>query len=106
MSLYKVHFRLKDVDYELVAESLDLSHPYFVSIKDMDLSYEEGLVVNPHLENTRNRFKDAANIMIPFQAVALIETVPPKDKKSTSAGKVLQMHAASADDASDEEQNI
>ncbi len=81
MPYYKVHFSLKDVEYQLVAESLDLSHPYFVSIKDMDLSYEEGLVVNPHLENTKKRFEHTNNIMIPFQCVALIETVPSRDKK-------------------------
>ncbi len=91
--MFKVHFRLKDTDYELVAGSLDLSHPYFVSIKDMDLSYEEGLVVNPHLENTKKRFKDVSNIMIPFQSVALIEAVPPRDQKSKSSLHYLKLHA-------------
>ena len=90
--MYKVHFRLKDVDYELVAESLDLSHPYFVSIKDMDLSYEEGIVVNPHLENTKKRFKDTNNIMIPFQSVALIESVPPRDRKPMGTVELLKVH--------------
>ena len=85
MPNYKVHFTLKDTEYQLVAESLDLSHPYFVSIKDMDLSYEEGLVVNPHLENTKKRFGDTNHIMIPFQCVALIETVPSREQKSKPA---------------------
>ena len=89
--MYKVHFRLKDMDYELVAESLDLSHPYFVSIKDIDLAYEEGVVVNPHLENTKKRFKDVANIMIPLQNVALIETVPAKARINKSGVKLLKM---------------
>ena len=79
--MYKVHFHLKDVEYQLVAESLDLTHPYFVSIKDMDLDYEEGLVVNPHLENTKKRFQDTNNIMIPLTNVLLIESVPARDKK-------------------------
>lgn len=91
--MYKVHFRLKDVDYELVAKSLDLSHPYFVSIKDLDLSYEEGVVVNPHLENTRKRFKDNGTLMIPFQSVALIESVPPRETKKANM-KVLPMKEA------------
>ena len=81
VALYKVHFHLKDVEYQLVAESLDLTHPYFVSIKDMDLDYEEGLVVNPHLENTKKRFQDTNNIMIPLTNVLLIESVPARDKK-------------------------
>ncbi len=90
--MYKVHFRLKDTDYELVAASLDLTHPYFVSIKEMDLGYEEGLVVNPHLENTKRRFKDTANIMIPFQNVSLIESVPSRDKAAIRP-RVLKLHA-------------
>jgi len=84
--VFKVHFQLKGVDYELVAADLDLTHPYFVSIKEMDLDYEEGMVVNPHLENTKKRFQETSNIMIPFQSVALIETVParkPAARKDT-----------------------
>lgn len=99
--MYKVHFTLKDEEYELVAASLDLTHPYFVSIKDMDLSYEEGLVVNPHLENTRKRFKDAANIMIPFQCVALIESVPSREKKASGPVRVLKMHPDKGENSED-----
>lgn len=91
--MYKVHFRLKETEYELVAESLDLSHPYFVSIKKMVLDYEEGLVVNPHLENTKKRFRDVETIMIPFQSVALIEVVPDK-KRVEKAAKVVKLAEA------------
>jgi hypothetical protein len=76
--MFKVYFKLKDTEYEIVAKDLDLSHPYFVSIKDFMLDYDEGLVVNPHLENTRKRFKDIETIMIPFQSCTLIEKVPEK----------------------------
>lgn len=89
--MYKVHFRLKDTEYELVAKSLDLSHPYFVSIKEFDLRYEEGLVVNPHLENTRKRFENTSNIMIPLQNVSLIESVPERKKQADSTVKVLNL---------------
>jgi len=74
--MFKVYFKLKDTEYEIVAADLDLSHPYFVSIKDFDLDYDEGLVVNPQLENTRKRFRDIETIMIPFQCCSLIEKVP------------------------------
>lgn len=94
--MYKVHFRIKEEEYELVAASLDLTHPYFVSIKDMDLSYEEGLVVNPHLENTKKRFKDVSNIMIPFQNVSLIEQVPAREEMEKQA-TVLKLHPISED---------
>lgn len=90
--MFKVHFHLKDVEYHLVAESLDLTHPYFVSIKDMDLGYEEGIVVNPHLENTKKRFKDTNNIMIPMTNVLLIESVPARDRKKKEPGpRILSM---------------
>ena len=82
--MYKVHFRLKETDYELVAESLDLSHPYFVSIKDIVLDFDEGLVVNPHLENTRKRFQDSTNIMIPVQNCSLIEKIRGRSKTKTN----------------------
>ena len=94
--LYKVHFSLKNEDYELVAESLDLSHPYFVSIKHINLSYEEGFVINPHLENTKKRFKNAENIMIPLQNVGLIESVPEKER-SASGGTLLTLQTKEED---------
>ncbi len=95
--MFKVHFRWKDEDYELVAESLDLTHPFFVSIKDIDLEYEEGVVVNPHLENTKKRFKRADTIMIPAQSVSLIESAPARAKPSAGAseGQVLPIRSSS-----------
>lgn len=79
--MYKVYFNVKDTEYELVAQSLDLSHPYFVSIKDIRFDYDEGIVVNPHLENTRKRFRDTVSLMIPLQNCALIEQLDGKDPK-------------------------
>lgn len=87
--LYKVHFRLREEEFQLVAESLDLSHPYFVSIKDMRLDYEEGLVLNPHLENTKKRFADVSSIMIPLQNVQLIETLVDRPKKTRETGNFV-----------------
>jgi len=96
--LYKVHFRWRDEDYELVAKSLDLTHPFFVSIKDIDLEYDEGVVVNPRLENTRKQFREATTLMIPAQSVSLIEQVPSRDKKretvSDPEGRVLKIRVA------------
>lgn len=91
--MYKVHFRLREEEYQLVAESLDLSHPYFVSIKDMQLDYEEGLVLNPQLENTKKRFADVSSIMIPLQNVQLIETLVERPKKNREAGTFVVLPA-------------
>ncbi len=91
--MYKVHFRLREEEYQLVAESLDLSHPYFVSIKDMQLDYEEGLVLNPHLENTKKRFADVSSIMIPLQNVQLIETLVDRPKKNRESNNFVVLPA-------------
>lgn len=89
--MYKVHFRLQDEDFELYAHSLDLSHPYFVSIKDFDFSYQEGLVVNPHLENTKKRFKDTTTIMIPFQSTILIEIIRERELGKHDLMKIVPL---------------
>jgi len=63
----------------------------------MDLAYGEGLVVNPHLENTKKRFKDVTNIMIPLQNVALIESVPARDKQAGAKPRVLKIQSDEGD---------
>lgn len=88
--MYRVHFQIKGVEYELVAESLDLSHPYFVSIKHIDFDYAEGMVVNPHMENTRKRFRDTVTLMIPLQNCALIEQIRPIEKHKSGRMVVLE----------------
>ena len=76
MSLYRVHFKWKEKDVELTAKSLDLTHPYFVSIKSLVFPVEQKLVINPSEEETRRAFGKADHLMIPFQTVSLIEEIP------------------------------
>lgn len=76
MSLYRVHFKWKEKDVELVAKSLDLTHPYFVSIKGLVFPTEQKLVINPSEEETRRVFGKSDHLMIPFQTVSLIEELP------------------------------
>lgn len=73
MSLYRVHFKWKDKEIHLTAKSLDLTHPYFVSIKDLVFSTEKKLIINPADEDVRSAFGSAHHLMIPFQTVSLIE---------------------------------
>ena len=73
MSLYKVHFKWKDKDVELVAKSLDLTHPYFVSIKDIVFPNKASLIINPAQDEVRKHFGQSHHLMIPFQTVNLIE---------------------------------
>ena len=37
MNIFRVHFTWKEKEYALKATSLDMTHPYFVSIKDLVL---------------------------------------------------------------------
>jgi hypothetical protein len=76
VSLYRVHFKWREKEIELMARSLDLTHPYFVSIKNLVFPTEEKLVVNPSEEETRRVFGTSDHLMIPFQTVSLIEELP------------------------------
>ena len=75
MALYRVHFKWKDKEYQLTAKSLDLTHPYFVSIKDLVFSKEKKLIIDPSEDDTRKAFSQTNHIMIPLQAVSMIEEI-------------------------------
>ena len=81
MSLYKVYFKWKDKDVELTATSLDLTHPYFVSIKDIVFKNEGSLIINPAQDEVVKHFGKANHLMIPFQTVTLIEEYKDEDAK-------------------------
>ncbi len=85
MSLYRVHFKWREKEIELVAKSLDLTHPYFVSIKGLVFPVEQKLVINPAEEEVRRTFGASDHLMIPFQTVSLIEELP-----ETQESKVVQ----------------
>ncbi|MGA2762783.1 MAG: DUF1820 family protein [Spirochaetia bacterium] len=93
MPLYRVHFKWKEKDVELTARSLDLTHPYFVSIRDLVFPTEQKLVINPSEEEIRQVFGRADHLMIPFQTVSLIEELP-----ETDSGKVMPFHLADEED--------
>jgi hypothetical protein len=76
VSLYRVHFKWKDKEIELTAKSLDLTHPYFVSIKNLVFPTDQKLVINPSEEDVRRTFGASDHLMIPFQTVSLIEEMP------------------------------
>ena len=67
-----------------MAKSLDLTHPYFVSIKNLVFPTEQKLVINPSEEEIRKTFGRADHLMIPFQTVTLIEELP-----ENAEGKVM-----------------
>ena len=73
MSVYRVHFTWKEKELQLKAKSLDLTHPYFVSIRDLILRKESKLIIDPSEDEVRRLFGKADHLMIPFQTVSLIE---------------------------------
>jgi hypothetical protein len=76
MPLYRVHFTWKGKEMELSARSLDLTHPYFVSIKDMVFPQGPKIIINPAEDDMMKVFGEAKHLMIPFQTVRLVEELP------------------------------
>lgn len=87
MSVFRVHFSWKEKEYQLKAKSLDMTHPYFVCIKDLVLPRDNGLLINPSDDEIRKSFKEVRQLMLPFQSVSLIEeyTEDPDLKKDDQA---------------------
>jgi len=71
-NIFRVHFTWKEKEYILKASSLDMTHPYFVCIKDIVLP-AEGVLINPADDEIRKSFSDVRQLMLPFQSVSLIE---------------------------------
>ena len=86
MSLYRVHFKWKEKEVELTARKLDLTHPYFVSIKDLVFQDKPQLIIDPSKDEVLKAFGNADHLMIPFQTVSLIEEIT--EKKESSHQKV------------------
>jgi hypothetical protein len=82
MSIYRVHFNWKGKSVELTARDLDLTHPYFVSIKNLVFKDTKRLVIDPAEDELRKEFGTSTHLMIPFQTVSLIEEIeePEPDK--------------------------
>ncbi|MFP4565301.1 MAG: DUF1820 family protein [Spirochaetaceae bacterium] len=75
VSLYRVHLKWKEKDVTLRAHGLDLTHPYFVSITELVFPEENKLIIDPFEDEIRRTFGEADHLMIPFQAVTLIEEI-------------------------------
>jgi hypothetical protein len=73
LAKYRVHFTWKEKEYQLIARSLDLTHPYFVSIKDLVFPKGKNLIIDPSEDNVRKTFSETNHIMIPLQSVSMIE---------------------------------
>ena len=66
MNIFRVHFTWKEKQYELKAHSLDKTHPYLVSIKDLVLPEESSVLINPADDELRKNFSEVRQLMLPF----------------------------------------
>lgn len=80
MSIYRVHFKWKGKDVVLCAKCLDLTHPYFVSIKDLFFPSGSSVIINPSEDDLKRAFGEVSHLMIPFQTVSLIEELPEAER--------------------------
>jgi hypothetical protein len=84
---------------ELTARKLDLTHPYFVSIKDLVFQDKPRLIIDPSKDEVMKAFGNADHLMIPFQTVSLIEELT--EKMETSHQKVMPFSIVEAENSSD-----
>jgi hypothetical protein len=96
LSLYRVHFKWKDKEVQLTAKSLDLTHPYFVSIKDLVFSDKKTLIINPAEDDIIKAFGNSKHLMIPFQTVLLIEEIE-EEKAALRRFTLVEQREAEAD---------
>jgi len=82
MSIYRVHFTWKEKQVLLKARSLDLTHPYFVSIKDLIFTKTSRLVIDPSEDDVLKEFGGSDHLMIPFQSVILIEEIKDENPEA------------------------
>lgn len=87
VSIYRVHFNWKNKDRVLRARELDMTHPYFVSIKGLIFTKGSNLIIDPSEDELRHEFGEAEHLMIPFQSVALIEELD--EQRVEKEGKVI-----------------
>ena len=98
MALYRVHFKWGDKEYQLTAKSLDLTHPYFVSIKDLVFPKGKKLIIDPSEDDTRKAFEETNHIMIPLQAVSMIEEL-----ENESSSKVMPFDVVEESDSQEKQ---
>jgi hypothetical protein len=102
MSIYKVHFSWKEKDVILRARSLDLTHPYFVSIRDLIFPEGKKIIIDPSEDEVRKTFGQADHLMIPFQTVHLIEEL---DERVEDSGEKVRNFTLIESEEDDEGEN-
>lgn len=87
VSVYRIHFTWKEKPRILRSRSLDMTHPYFVSLRGLILPDSSSVIIDPSEDELHRDFGEAEHVMIPFQSVSLIEELP--DRPASDTGKVI-----------------
>ncbi len=91
MSFFRIHFKIKEKEFSLKSESLDMSHPYFVSMKDLVMP-KTGKVLSPADDDLRRTFGNTRQVMIPFQSISYIEEFDrDPDERPDAAGTNIKL---------------
>lgn len=101
MSLYRIHFKWKDKDVSLRARGLDLTHPYFVSMTELQFPTGTSRIIDPSEDELRRDFGKAKNVMLPIQNVTLIEEL--EDDPAPGGEKIKRFTVIDKDDDSEDD---
>lgn len=63
-----------------------MTHPYFVSIRDLVFPEGDGIIIDPSQDEVRRTFGEADHLLIPFQSVNLIEEL--REERADRSSKV------------------
>lgn len=88
MSVYRIHFTWKEKQHTLKARELDLTHPYFVSMRGLIFPHPGGVIIDPNGDELRKDLGEAEHLMIPIQSVQMIEELGTMSE--SSPGKVIR----------------
>ena len=79
-TIHRVVFTVEGKTYEVLARELDFSRSYFVGLADLYFADQSQLVVTPYGDEARKRFGEAQRLLLPAQAILVIEEIPARDK--------------------------
>lgn len=93
MSVYRIHFSHGEEHFRLKAETVDLTHPCFVTVQKLLLP-EQGKLINPADDALRRRFDGVRSLMIPLQHIALVEEFlqnPDRNRSARQEASIIEM---------------
>ncbi len=98
MGMFRIHFTYDKKEVVLLAKNLDMTHPYFVSIKNIELPKSSPLIIDPNRDSVEKQFGQSYHLMIPFQSVSLIEELQEEKHKNPKHFSVVDRNSGDEQD--------